>query len=88
MVAFAVDAEGSSCALMLISMLLPAMTTYSIGALAVFFAMSKFMTFEATHWKRNVRFCKVTSSQACRRLWTIKSQNDCFSRNLKVSLKH
>ena len=46
-VAFAVHAEGSSCVLRLISMLLPAKTTYSIGPSTLFFAISKFRAFEA-----------------------------------------
>ena len=86
-VAFAVYAESIRCTLRLISMLLPATTTYSIGPSALFFAMSKFMAFEAAYWKRDVRshwYCKVTSSQACRRFCTIKSQDDCVSRNLNV----
>ena len=55
MVAFAIDAVGSSCALMLISMLLAATTTYSIGSLAFVLAMSKLMKFETAHWERDVR---------------------------------
>ena len=91
MVACAVDEEGNICALRLISMLLHATTTYSIGALTLFFSMSKFMAFEAAHWNRDMRspwYCKVPSSQACRRLWTIKSQDDSIDRNLNVSLTH
>ena len=70
---------------MLISMLLLATFTYNIGAPALFFAMSKFMAFEAAHWKRDVRshwYCKVTIFQACRRLWTMTSQGNCICRNL------
>ena len=91
MVTLAVDAETIRCALRLISMLLFATTTYSIGASALFLAMSKFMAFEAAHSKRHVRshwYCKVTKFQACRRLWTIKSQDDFVCRNLNVSLTH
>ena len=69
----------------------PLHSTYSIGALALFFVMSKFMAFEAAHWKQDVLshwYFKVTSSQACRRLWTIKSQDDSIGRNLKVCLTH
>ena len=72
-------------------MLLHVTTTYSIGALTLFFSMSKFMAFEAAHWNRDMRspwYCKVPSSQACRRLWTIKSQDDSIDRNLNVSLTH
>ena len=81
MIAFAIDAVGSSYALMLISMLLAATTTYSLGSSAFVLAMSKFMAFETAHWKRDVRphwYRKVTSSQDCRRLRTIKSQDDLY----------
>ena len=55
MVAFAIDAVGSSCALMLVSMFLAATTTHSVRSSAFVLAMSKFMAFETTHRKRNVR---------------------------------
>ena len=91
MVAFAIDAVGSSCALMLVSMLLTATTTHSVRSSAFVLAMSKFMAFETTHRKRNVMSYwhrKVASYQACRRLRTIESQDDCIGWNPDVSLSH
>ena len=91
MVAFAIDAVGSSYALMLVSMLLAATTTHSVRSSAFILAMSKFMAFETTHRKRNITsywYRKVASSQACRRLRTIESQDDCIGLNPGVSLPH
>ena len=91
MVAFAIDAVGSSCPLKLVSMLLAATITHSVGSSALVLAMSKIMTFETAHWKWNVRshwHRKVASSQACRRLKTIESQDDCVGWNPDVSLSH
>ena len=49
------------------------------------------MAFETTHRERNVRSYwnrKVSSSQACRRLRTIESQDGCIGWNPDVSLSH
>ena len=78
MIAFAIDAVGRSCALMLISMLLAPTTTYRVVLSALVLAMSKFMAFETAHWKRDVWshwYRKVASSQTWRKLWTIESQD-------------
>ena len=53
--------------------------------------MAKLVAFKTAHRKRNVRsywYRKVGSSQACRRLRTIESQDDCIGWNPNVSLSH
>ena len=53
--------------------------------------MAKLVAFKAAHRKRNVRSHwnrKVASSQTCRRLRTIESQDDCVRRNPDLSLSH
>ena len=90
-IAFAIDAVCSSCAMMLVSMLLAATTIYSVGSSAFVLAISKFMAFETAHWERYIWshwYRKVASSQAWRRLWAIESQDDCIGWNPDVSLSH
>ena len=53
--------------------------------------MAKLVAFKTAHRKRNVRsywYRKVASPQACRRLRTIESQDDCIGWNPDVSLSH
>ena len=53
--------------------------------------MAKLVAFKAAHREKNVGSHwnrKVISSQTCRRLRTIESQDDCVRRNPDVSLSH
>ena len=53
--------------------------------------MALIVQFKTAHWKRDARSHwnrKVASSQACQRLRTIESQDDCIGWNPDVSFTH